>query len=154
MSELQAFITEVKKRPPSHVDPLPEIRPYETFSYGSTGLRDPFESIIEPESQREQEPTAKSTSNIQPDFNRNREILENYALDSLRMVGTLERQGERWGLVRGPDGTVHRVQVGNYMGKNHGNINQINEDSITLTEIVRDIGDSWRKREAALALSQ
>lgn len=157
MSDLDAFIAEVKNRPPTGVEPLPEIRPYESFLYSAGDLRDPFEPIVEakpePPPAPEQEPS-KPISTIHPDFHRNRETLEAYPLDTLRMVGTLEQRGERWGLVRGPGGTIYRVQVGNFMGQNHGHITQISEDHIALTEIITDGGDGWQERQAALGLSE
>ncbi|CAK0777984.1 Type IV pilus inner membrane component PilP [Gammaproteobacteria bacterium] len=152
-SDLQAFIAQVKARPRPRVEPLPEIRPYETFLYAAGELRNPFEPIVEPQPAAPQEPS-KPTSVIHPDFNRHREALEGYPLDSLRMVGTLEQQGKRWGVVRNPDGMVSLVQVGNFMGQNHGHIDQITEDRMTLTEIVTDGADGWQNRQAALTLSE
>ncbi|CAK0740091.1 type IV pilus assembly protein PilP [Gammaproteobacteria bacterium] len=155
MSDLQSFIAQTKARPRPRVDPLPEIRPYETFLYAASELRDPFEPISEPQPEAvTPQEQAKPTSAIHPDFNRHKEALESYPLDGLRMVGTLEQRGERWAVVRSPDGTVSRVQVGNFMGQNHGRINQISENRILLTEIVTDGGDGWQQRQASLALSE
>lgn len=156
MNDLKKHVEEVKKRPPSYVEPLPEIQPYETFAYKATDLRDPFQQITD---EKDKQPISsdlivKPKSNIRPDFNRNREALENYQLDSLKMVGIIERENERWGLIRSPDGTIHRVQVGNFIGKNHGKINQIYEDLIKLTEIIPDGSDGWQERTAELALSE
>ena len=85
---------------------------------------------------------------------RNREELESFELDSLRMVGTLEDQNTQWGIVRDPGGTVHRVKVGNYMGTNIGKILNIFEDRIELREIIRNPDGRWIEREAALALAE
>lgn len=154
-SDLRTFIAQVKMRPRPRVEPLPEIRPYETFLYAAGELRNPFEPIVEtqPAPPAQGEP-AKSTSVIHPDFNRRREALESYPLDGLRMVGTLERHGERWGVVRNPDSIVSLVRVGNFVGQNHGHIDQISENRIVLTEIVTDGADGWQQRQAALVLPE
>ena len=70
------------------------------------------------------------------------------------MMGTLELNEELWGIVRSPDGTIHRVQVGNYVGRNHGKIVGISEESIDLNEIIQDGQGGWQERDAALALTQ
>jgi len=70
------------------------------------------------------------------------------------MVGTLEQQGQSWGLVLASDGTIHRVQPNNYLGQNHGKIKQISEFETELTEIVPDGLGGWMERPASLALSE
>ncbi len=91
---------------------------------------------------------------IQPDRNRNREELEAHPLDSLRMVGTIEKDGGTWAIISASDGTIHRVQEGNYMGQNHGQILSIDEFSVVLREIVPDGLGGWREREASLVLPE
>ena len=70
------------------------------------------------------------------------------------MVGTLERDGSSWALVRMSDSTIHRVKPGNFAGENHGKIVNITESEIELTEIVEDGLGGWMERQAALALSE
>ncbi|MFB3084100.1 MAG: pilus assembly protein PilP, partial [Gammaproteobacteria bacterium] len=72
--------------------------------------------------------------------------------DSLRMVGLLEDTDDQWGIIVDPDGTIHRVKVGNYMGRNIGKITNIYEDRIELREVVQDSQGRWTERTAALAL--
>ena len=80
------------------------------------------------------------------------EELERYPLDSLRLLGTLEHGGARWALVRSPDGVVHRVRSGNYLGRNNGKVLYVAEDRITLTEVVWSEARGWEDRAAAMAL--
>jgi len=93
-----------------------------------------------------------SGSKVRPDLNRPREPLEEYPLDSLRMVGILELKGTRWALIKTPDETIHRVRVGNYMGQNHGRITRITETQVDLIEIVPDGLGGWMERKAQVAL--
>ena len=152
MSDLQSYAQDVLSRKGTRIDELPPIEPYEVYTYTSSEGVDPFEPFYK-EQLAEQQPTdTGAISGIAPNFDRNKEELEGFSLDSLRMMGTLELNEELWGIVRSPDGTIHRVQVGNYMGRNHGKIVGISEESIDLNEIVQDGQGGWQERTAALAL--
>ncbi|GAB0147837.1 MULTISPECIES: pilus assembly protein PilP [Marichromatium] len=150
MSDLERYVGEVKSRPPRPVEPLPEIQPVDSFVFDPGDRRDPFvpDRGLAPLAAEE------SDNGLAPDPNRRKEVLEGYALDALRMVGTLEQTDLRWALVRTQDGVLHRVRVGNYMGLNNGQIVSIDEDSIELIEIVADAPGQWRERDAALELSE
>lgn len=150
LGDLQSYVAQVKARNPGRIEPLPEIEVYQTHSYSVANLRDPFSK---PETrQQDAEQQKASTGGISPDFNRPRELLEEYPLDSLRMVGTLEREQNVWAIVKANDGTIHRVVTGNYMGQNHGKIISISDNQIDLTEIIPDGAGGWQERNAALAL--
>jgi type IV pilus assembly protein PilP len=152
-TDLQAEIEEVKARPKEPIPPLPEVKVVESFIFKPEGLRDPF-SPIQPDTGRENLGPGGS-GGIKPDLTRQREELESFTLDSLRMVGTLTMKSDLWGLVRASDGTIHRVHTGNYMGKNYGKILRITEDRIELMEIVPDQQPgTWREQQASLALTE
>jgi len=150
LSELQSYVEQKKAEPPGRIEALPEIKQIITFVYETNGRRDPFVAM----EGEEQERGGMVESGITPDFNRRKEELESYALDSIRMVGILEQLGVTWGLVKTADGTIHRVKTGNYMGQNHGRIVQITEDKIDLTEIVQDGTGGYTERQASLALAE
>ena len=142
-SDLQQFIHQTEQQPGGHVEPLPEIKPYETFVYDDQNLRSPFV------------PSQASGFNaVRPDAKRPREFLEQFSLDTLRMVGTLRLGGAMYGLVQTKDGIVHRVTVGNYLGQNDGRITDISPSKTDLTEIVPDGLGGYMKRPAAVGLSQ
>ncbi len=150
MSDLETYVQAVKARSPTPIEPVPEIVPVETFVYEPGDRRDPFT----PDAQTEPAEPTLADNGLAPDPTRRKEELEGFSLDSLRMVGTLEQENTRWGLVRTKDGVVHRVKVGNYMGMNNGQITNISEDAIQLTEIVSDAPGQWRERSATVALTQ
>ena len=152
MSDLEAYVNEVLSRPGGKITPIPPLEPYAVYTYQSSEGVDPFEPFF----QEPPEPTtvAGEGGGLAPDPNRNKEELEGYALDSLRMMGTLEQDETIWGIIRTPDGAIHRVQSGNYMGRNHGKITHISEEKIELTEIVPDSGGRWQERPAGLALAE
>ena len=151
-SDVNQYIAEVKARPKGAIEPLPEVKVVEPFIFKPEGLRDPFKPLEQTDT--EQNVEAATGNGIKPDTTRRKEELEAFTLDSLRMVGTIVRKSSLWGLVKSSDGTVHRVQVGNYMGKNYGKIIRIVNDKIELMEIVPDKPGTWREQQASLALSE
>jgi type IV pilus assembly protein PilP len=144
--ELRAQVAEIKSRPGGRIEPLPEVKPYETFAYAAQDERSPFEAGL-PSS-------ASAPGALRPDVNRPREFLEQFSLDTLRMVGTLRLGGRNYGLIQTKDGLVHRVVPGNHLGQNDGRITAIDEGKISLTEIVPDGMGGFIERPAALALSE
>lgn len=149
MSDLRGFVDEVKSRPPSGIEPIPEIKQVVGFVYTAKNRRDPF-------TPQEDETAATETvldNGVRPDPNRRKEELESFALDSLRMVGTLEQDEQTWGLIKTSDGTIHRVASGNYMGQNDGRITRISEEKIELIELV-PTGSGFLEKEAAVALGE
>jgi type IV pilus assembly protein PilP len=150
MSDLEQYVQKVKQRPPAPIEPLPDIKPIDTFVYEPGERRDPFVM----DAQSAEVAATGADDGIAPDPLRRKEELEQYSLDSLKMVGTLEQDEATWGLVKAPGGTLYRVRVGNYMGTNNGQVTRITEDEIELTEIVSEKAGDWRERQAAIALSQ
>jgi type IV pilus assembly protein PilP len=149
MDELDRYVNEIKARPGGRIDPLPEIKPYEVFTYvaDADGLRSPFV----PDSP--QATAASSTGGPGPDPERSREFLEQFPLDTLRMVGTLELGNTNFGLVQTSDGLIHRVVLGNYMGQNDGRVVAVTDSEIELIEIISDGIGGYLEREAAVGLS-
>jgi len=157
MSDLVTWRDEVLARPGGRIEPLPEIKPYEAYTYkgADEGLRDPFEKFYQ--QRKEADKQVDQNAGLTPDMereirNRNREELEKYELDSLRMVGTMNDEANNWGIILDPDGNVTRVKVGNYMGRNIGKITNIYEDHIELREIVQSDQGRWEERQASIAL--
>lgn len=151
MHDLHTYVKHVLARKGGQVPPLPEVKPYEMYAYQSDKKRNPFEPFFQ-ETDSSTGTKAAAANGIHPDFNRNKEELEQFPLDSLRMVGTLEEKHTMFGLVRSPDGILHRVQLGNYMGKNYGKITNILQDRIDVQEIVPNGQGGWEKNHASLAL--
>jgi type IV pilus assembly protein PilP len=146
LDDLQKQISDIRGRPGERIEPLPEIKPYEAFVYGASTMRSPFV------------PSAPAgldlTTSLRPDVKRPREFLEQFPLDTLRMVGTLELHGRKYGLIQGKDGLVHRVLPGQYIGQNDGRITGISAAKIGLIQIVPDGVGGYIERPAALALTE
>lgn len=128
------------------VDPPPDIKPYEPMAYdNSAGLPDPFKP-------RKQDARKVSGGTNQPDMNRPKQELEEFPLDGLKMVGYLHRGKSDYAVIRSPDGKVHQVKVGNYMGLNFGQITSITDAEIKIKEMVQDGAGDWSERESSLQL--
>jgi type IV pilus assembly protein PilP len=158
ISKLETKVDEIMARPGGRIEPLPEIKPYEAYTYqsGAEDARNPFKLFYvtkKPDITDESIVDDGLTEEMEREIrNRNREELEQFELDSLRMVGTIDNENNNWGIVLDPNGVVHRVKVGNYLGANIGKIINIYEDRVELREIVQDSNGRWEEREAALAL--
>jgi type IV pilus assembly protein PilP len=146
VSDLQTYVQDVKTRKKGRVEPLPEVKTYAAYSYDESKLRDPFTPVQRKVSR------LRSNNGLQPNFKREREVLEQFPLDTLKMVGSLEQNGERWALIKSQDGTLYRAKRGRYMGQDNGKILQITESKIVLQEIVPDGLGGWVKREATLSV--
>src|SRR5438105_9801016 len=145
-SDLARFIEDTRKEPGGRVEPLPEVKPYETFVYAAADRRSPFLPGGSG--------GGSGMAGLRPDSKRNREFLEQFSLDTLKMVGTLKLGARMYGLVQTKDGLVHRVSDGNYLGQADGKITDITPAKITVTEIVPDGLGGYMERPAALGLTE
>jgi|TARA_B100000586_G_C20052845_1_gene402774 type IV pilus assembly protein PilP len=160
MPDLIQQVSAIMSRPGGGIDPIPEIKPYEAYVYesGKLDTRNPFKRFYIQEQSTvaldKQGPvddglTEEMRNEIQ---NRNREELERFELDSLRMVGTLQNEENNWGIVVDPGGIVHRVKTGNYVGLNIGRITSIAEEQIEVREIIKDNSGRYEERMVLLPL--
>jgi type IV pilus assembly protein PilP len=146
--DLDTFMAEKKARPGGHIRPIPAFKAYKAFSYSAAGSRSPFEKPVEvTEITR-----LRMASNVEPDNNRTKEYLEQFSVDSLSMVGTLEQDQVLWALMQDESGGVHRVRRDNYIGRNHGQIVEATETYISIIEIVPNGVDGWLERPRTIKL--
>jgi type IV pilus assembly protein PilP len=148
--DLSRYIADVKARPASPIPPIPAVRTYTPYVYEGLSGRDPFRRSTS-EGSDEVANTNRGTG-PRPDLQRTREYLERFELDTVTMVGTFSKGTSDWALIRDPDGTVHRVAVGNYLGKNHGKVMAISPDEVELSEFIADGAGGWLVRDASIAL--
>jgi type IV pilus assembly protein PilP len=143
-ADLSRFIDATKREPGGHVEQLPEVKPYEAYNYADQELRSPFVPGG----------SGGAGANLRPDNHRNREYLEQFSLDTLKMVGTLNLGANHYGLVQTKDGRVHRVVIGEHMGTNDGKVTDISPSKIALVEIIPDGLGGYIERPAGLALNE
>lgn len=149
-SDLEAFVRDAYKDKKPRIEPLPEIQPYQGYTYAANEENDPFSfaNIAGRD-------TVVSTGK-RPDEQRRREPLEEYPLDSLRFVGTMSQEEVPWVIVQTSRGTAHRATLGNYMGQNDGKIKQIRieEQLVVLVETVLDPAGRWVTRDVEISIDE
>lgn len=156
--DLRAWVDRIKAKPPGRIEPMPEVKEYKPYDYSSAHRKSPF-SELEPELETQLQALHDGCDeSIRPDVTRRKEDLERYSLDSMEMVGIVNRPGKLWGLIRmtaGPTkGSVLPVTVGSYLGINHGNIIEIDDQQIEISTLVPDSKGCWEKRTVYMALAQ
>ena len=151
-SDLDQFMAETRARPRGHVEPLPEFKAYEASTYSAADRRSPFEPPVDVQLTMVDD---QPVSDVEPDLDRPREVLENFDLKELSMVGTLRGPtGNLFALIRDSSGGIHRVRTGNYVGRNYGRIVGVNETRIELIEIVPNGSGGWVERPRSLSLDE
>lgn len=139
---LVEWVAQVRTRPAPPLDPIPVIKPFESFQFDGRGFRDPFDV----------QAVENNTGGMRPDSNRRRQPLEAFPLDALDMVGTLGSGRSLVALVMGPDKVTYRVRPGTYLGQSDGRVVAVSEDHIELIELVPDGAGGWLERPASIAL--
>lgn len=148
--DLYQFMAEVKAHPAGEIEPIPVFEAYQPFKYSVAALRSPFD----PPQIAVSSDGSYGKVAIEPDETRSREYLEGFSFSSLSMVGTLTKDGITWALINDSQGGIHRVTVGNYIGKNHGKIIEMNKSQLDVIEIVPDGKNGWVERPRTLALKE
>lgn len=168
-SDLKALVIEVNSRPGAPVEPVPEFTPYEGFIYTAASSRSPFEvplplvininSDIDIDSDSDSDSGAVPVLSqdveveVEPDLERVQELLENQSLSELTMVGRISStNGVFEALIEDGFGTVHRIGIGDHMGRNYGRIEQISNSQLNMIEIVPSVSGGWVERSQTLTL--
>ena len=147
-SDIEAFMDDVDNRPRGRIEPLPPIETIPPFAYMASTKRSPFDPpVVLKRVDRQSGPK------VTPDFNRVKQFLEQFPIASLSMVGTLAQDGKTFALVQDSDGGVHRVQSGDYVGTDHGQIANVSDTTIELIEIVPDGTGGWVERARTVSLA-
>lgn len=146
--DLQTFMDEVRQQPPTRIAPVPAFEPDPPFTYAAASLRSPFSPS--PGVERSTENAGRQ--GVRPDSQRDKQYLEGYDIEQFVMVGSMANASGTSALLRGAGG-VHRLQVGDYLGRSDGCIVSISETRVELLEIVADGDDSWREQLRTLSLN-
>lgn len=129
------------------IPPPPDVKSYEPFTYNNeANLPDPF---------KPRKPDLRSGGNAganQPDLDRHKEALEEFPLEGLTMVGYLQQNKIGYAVIRAPDGKLHRVKAGNYIGLNFGLITEITDTEVIIKEVAQDSAGDWSDRMNSLKL--
>lgn len=149
-SDLRAYMDEVYQRPKGKIEPIPQELVYEPFTYRAADKRSPFQPPVKIDLNDK----VSGRQDIRPDETRVKQFLEGFNLDSFTMVGTLNRNGQNYALIRVADSGVHRVKVGDYLGTDYGRITEIKPAQINLVEVVKSGDTGWLERPRTILLHE
>lgn len=146
--DLQQFMETERQTAGGRIEPLPAPPLYESVVYSAAGIRSPFEV---PQTIVMRQETGQATS--PPDLSRPQEFLERFNIAEITMVGSIFKDSVQWALVTDNSGAVHRVRMGNYLGKNYGQIVNVEETMIELLEKVPDGQGGWIERPRTINMN-
>ena len=146
MEDLEKFVAEAGRDMQGKIEPLPQVRAYEPFAYDAFDLPDPFKP--------RKLAMGGGGGGLQPDLLRPKEPLEAFSLETLKMVGALEKKNLIHAVIQTPEKAIYHVHKGNYVGQNFGMITQITESSVQLREIIQDSAGDWSERTSTLTLQE
>ena len=144
--DLDAFMKNAGNEMQVKIKPLPEVKPYLALQYNADNLlNDPF---------RPRKASTKATG-VLPNFNRAKEPMEAYPLESIQYVGHLSKGKLAYALLKTPDSGIQQAKVGNFIGQNYGMITKITDSEVTLKEIVQDdLSGDWIERETIITIQE
>lgn len=148
--DLDEYFATERARPGDPISPIPEVKPYLRYVYPEHE-KDPFDiAMLAPETDTKR----IIDSGIEIDTTRVPEFLEGFPLDSLAMVGTVEKDKILWALVKIPDGAIQSVKFGNYVGQNYGKIVSITDTVMEMKETVPNGLGGYKERNITMGLTQ
>jgi type IV pilus assembly protein PilP len=148
-SDLDAYMNEMRLRAPGKIEPTPTFRSYPTFTYNAANLRSPFSRQVRVDLAGQRH----GSRNVKPDPDRVKQYLEGFNIEQFEMVGTISNASGSFALLRGAGG-VHRLKVGDYLGRNDGRIVAINATQVDVIEIVPDGEGAWLERPRTIPLKE
>jgi type IV pilus assembly protein PilP len=147
--DLDAYMNEVRQRAPDRIEPAPTLRSYPPFTYSAANLRSPFSR----QSMTDAAGRHHGAGDIRPDPDRVKQYLEGFGIEQFEMVGTLSNATGSFALLRGAGG-VHRLKVGDYLGRHDGRIVAISGSQVDVVEIVPDGEGAWLQRPRIIPLKE
>jgi type IV pilus assembly protein PilP len=152
VQEVRTWMKEVDSQAKVRVPPLAEPKTFIPFAYGHKDEQDPFNpnKLL---AELAKQAAAGGGNGIRPDTARRKELLETYPLDTIKMVGTIEKKGVIYAVLQ-VDRAVHQVVTGQHLGQNYGRVTSIDENTVNLKEIVQDATGDWVERLSKLELQE
>lgn len=151
--EIQQWMTAQRNAVAPTVESIPEPRRFVPQQYMSATALSPFSSEKLLSALRSETASGAGSALLRTEMERRKEALESIPLDSMSMVGLMDRGGRRAALIK-VDKLLYQVGVGQYLGQNFGRVIRISEHELVLREIVQDPAGDWVERQATLQLQE
>lgn len=152
-TELQRWMIEQRSQVRPSVLPVSESKKFTPQAYMEANSLDPFSIQKLTQALRRESDHAAHSALITPELSRRKEALEAFPLDTMVMVGSLNRSNQPVALVQA-EKLLYQVKLGDRLGLNYGRVTRITETNLTLREIVQDISGDWIERMATLQLQE
>ena len=149
--ELAAWTEQQRREVKPGVPPLVAPKPFLPNAYSGAQAVEPFSA--QKLSVAVKQESRQLNAILSSETNRRKEPLEAFPLDGMSMVGSVDKLGRRFALLK-VDKLLYQVKVGDYLGQNYGRITKIDETQIVLREIVQDTAGEWIERPANLRLQE
>ncbi len=149
--ELREWMEQQRREAKPSISPIQPPKKFDPQPYTSAQAVEPFsqQKLTVALKQEARQPNSLLSAQL----NRRKEPLEAYPLDSMSMVGSVNKQGQPFALLR-VDALLYQVKVGDHLGQNYGRITKIDETEIAMREIVQDAAGEWIERPATLQLQE
>jgi type IV pilus assembly protein PilP len=149
--ELTQWMEQQKREVKPNVEPIPAPKKFVPQPYASITGIEPFSN--QKVTAGTKIDSSQSNAMLSAQLRRRKEPLEAYPVDSMKMVGTVTKQGRPHALIE-VDKLLHYVRVGEYLGQNYGQITKIGETELSLRELVQDAAGEWIERTTTLQLQE
>lgn len=136
------------------VTPIPAPKQFKPEAYTNAGAVEPFsKEKLTQALKRDSAQVAANGALVAPELARRKEPMESFPLDTMRLVGSILKEGQPVALVK-VDNLLYQVKLGSYLGQSFGRVMKISETEVTLREIVQDAVGEWIERVATLQLQE
>lgn len=152
--DLRQWVDSERQRPGQPIEPIPPAVVAEVVAYEAFDMRDPFQRRSARAEEDALAEASESGDGPRPDFARRREFLEGFPLDTLSMVGTLQIEGIDFALIRDNENVIHRVRAGEFMGRNHGQVERVTANRVELRELIQEREGVWAERRVQISMGE
>lgn len=114
------------------------------YSYKAEGRRDPFKSLLLGRAAQKEKEQKEMVKIVGP--------LQNYDLETLKLVGIVWGELGNFAIIEAPDGKGYTAYLNTPIGKHDGRIKEIMADKIVISESYINIKGEKKDREMVIVL--
>lgn len=153
--ELHQWMAEQRSQSQPRVKPLAAPTQFKPQNYEAAPGADPFaqQRLTAALKKATAETGQTNDALVKPELARRKDPLEEFPLDAMAYVGSLNQGGQPVALVS-VGKLLYQVRPGDHLGQNYGKVLKITDTEISLREIIQDAAGEWTERTAQLQLQE
>lgn len=151
VDELQQWIDAERRGAKATVKPLQPPKRFEPQAYEALNGIEPLST--QKLSGAVKQEAVQTNAVLAAELGRRRELLENFPLDSMTMVGSMSKQDGRYAVLK-VEGLLYHVKRGDHIGQNFGRVLKIDETELTLRELLQDPSGDMVEKVTTLQLQE